>query len=72
MITKRLSEQNWLNRRGLSGEYDKALDLVLAMDEETIDEYYNRFEDLVTSTSDIGWGYHDALEDMFHNAFPEE
>jgi hypothetical protein len=52
--------------------YDKALDLVLTMDEETIDEYYNRFEDLVTSTSDIGWGYHDTLEEMFHNAFPEE
>ena len=52
--------------------YDKALDLVLTMDEETIDEYYNRFEDLVTSTCNIGWGYHDALEEMFHNAFPED
>ena len=52
--------------------YDKALDLVLTMDEETIDGYYNRFEDLVTSTSNIGWGYHDALDEMFHNAFPEE
>jgi len=56
----------------LARMYDKALDLVLTMDEETIDEYYNRFEDLVTSTSNIGWGYHDALEEMFHNAFPED
>lgn len=52
--------------------YDKALNLVLSMDEETIDEYYNRFDDLVTSTCNIGWGYHDALEEMFHNAFPED
>ena len=52
--------------------YDKALDLLLTMDEETIDEYYNRFEDLVTSTADIGWGYHDSLGEMFHNAFPDE
>ena len=52
--------------------YDKALDLVLTMDEKTQDEYYNRFEDLVTSTSDIGWGYHDALAEMFHNAFSED
>ena len=52
--------------------YDKALDLVLTMDEETINEYYNRFEDMVTSTSNIGWGYHDALGEMFHNAFPDD
>lgn len=52
--------------------YDKALHLVLTMDKETIDEYYDRFEDLVTSTSNIGWGYHDALGEMFHNAFPED
>ena len=52
--------------------YDKALHLVLTMDKETIEEYYDRFEDLVTSTGNIGWGYHDALGEMFHNAFPED
>jgi hypothetical protein len=52
--------------------YAKALDLVLTMDEEAIDEYYNRFEDLVTSTIDVSWGYHDSLEEMFYNAFPEK
>jgi len=52
--------------------YGKALDLLLTMDEETIAEYYNRFEDIVTSTINIGWGYHDSLAEMFHNAFPEE
>lgn len=51
---------------------DKALDLVHTMDEETIDEYFYRFEDLVIPTSGIGYGYHEALEEMFHNAFPED
>jgi hypothetical protein len=52
--------------------YEKALDLLLTMDEETIDEYYNRFDDLVTLTKDVGWGYHDSLAEMFYNAFPDE
>ncbi|MFZ4856020.1 MAG: hypothetical protein ACOYL3_06450 [Desulfuromonadaceae bacterium] len=52
--------------------YEKALDLLLTMDEETIDEYFNRFEDLVTLTKDVGWGYHDSLAEMFYNAFPDE
>lgn len=52
--------------------YCKALDLLLTMDEETIDDYYNRFEDMVTSTINVGWGFHDSLDEMFHNAFPEE
>ena len=52
--------------------YYKALNLVRTMDKATIDEYYDRFEDLVTSTSSIGWGYHDALEEMFRKAFPED
>lgn len=52
--------------------YKKAIDLLLTFDEETIDAYYNRFEKLVTSTENIGWGYHDSLADMFYEAFPEE
>lgn len=52
--------------------YEKAIKLLLTLDEETIDDYYDRFEDLVTSTSDIGWGFHDTLGDIFSEAFPEE
>ena len=52
--------------------YEKALRLVLTMGKETIDDYYDRFEDLVTSTRNMGWGYHDALREMFRNAFPED
>ncbi len=52
--------------------YEKAIKLLLTLDEETIDDFYGRFEDLVTSTSDIGWGFHDTLGDIFSEAFPEE
>ena len=49
-----------------------ATKLLLTLDEETIDDFYGRFEDLVTSTRDIGWGFHDTLGDIFSEAFPEE
>ena len=52
--------------------YEKAIKLLLTLDEETIDDFYDRFEDLVTSTQDIGWGFHDTLGDIFSEAFPEE
>ena len=52
--------------------YKKALNMLLTFDEETIAAYYDRFEKLVTSTENIGWGYHDSLADMFYEAFPEE
>lgn len=29
------------------------------LDEATIDDFYDRFDDLVSSTKDIGWGFHD-------------
>lgn len=52
--------------------YEKAIKLLLTLDETTIDEYHNRFEELVTSTRDIGWGFHDTLNGIFYEAFPEE
>lgn len=52
--------------------YEKAIKLLLTLDEATIDDFYDRFEDLVTSTSDIGWGFHDTLGEIFSEAFPEE
>ncbi|TWJ18927.1 hypothetical protein [Geobacter argillaceus] len=52
--------------------YEKAVKLLLTLDEAIIDDYYDRFEDLVISTQDIGWGFHDTLGDIFYEAFPEE
>jgi hypothetical protein len=52
--------------------FEKAIKLLLTLDEATIDEYYNRFEELVDSTTDIGWGFHDTLSEIFYEAFPAE
>ena len=52
--------------------YRKAIGLLQTFDKESIDEYHNRFERLVVSTKDIGWGYHDSLADIFYEAFPDE
>ena len=52
--------------------YEKAIKLLLTLDEKIVDEYYGRFEELVASTSDIGWGFHDTLSEIFYEAFPEE
>ena len=52
--------------------YEKAIKHLLTLDEATIDDFYDRFEDLVTFTQDIGWGFHDTLDDIFYEAFPEE
>ncbi len=52
--------------------YEKAIKLLLTLDEATIDDYCDRFEELVTSTRNIGWGFHDTLGDIFYEAFPEE
>ncbi len=52
--------------------YRKAIDLLQTFGKESIDEYCNRFERLVVSTKDIGWGYHDSLADIFYEKFPDE
>ena len=52
--------------------YEKATILLLTLDDATIDEYRDRFEKLVKSTRDIGWGFHDTLSEIFYEAFPEE
>jgi len=52
--------------------YEKAIKFLLTLDEATIDDFYDRFENLVTSTRNIGWGFHDTLGDIFYEAFPEE
>lgn len=51
--------------------YEKAIKLLLTLDDATIDDFYDRFEELVTSTRDIGWGFHDTLGAIFSEAFPE-
>ncbi len=52
--------------------YEKAIKLLLTLDEATIDEYRDRFKELVASTKNIGWGFHDTLSATFYEEFPEE
>ena len=51
--------------------YEKAIKLLLTLDEATIDEYRDRFKELVASTKNIGWGFHDTLSAIFYEEFPE-
>jgi hypothetical protein len=51
--------------------FQDAVDHLLLMEKEneSIDEYVMRLEEIVDSTSDIGWGYHDSLCDIYYKAF---
>ena len=55
----------------VEGCFQEAVDHLLLMEQqgEPIASYVKELEEIVDSTSDIGWGYHDALGDMFHSAF---
>lgn len=44
---------------------------VLTLSRERQDEFKNRLEAIMTSSSNIGWGYHDMLCDDYYRAFPE-
>ena len=40
--------------------------------EELIDKFSPRLRDIVSDTANIGWGFHDYLEEVFYNEYPEE
>jgi len=52
--------------------YEKALAQVQSLPEEENTILRKRLHDLVTSSSGMGWGYHDALCDLFFRTFPDE
>jgi len=45
--------------------YDKAIACLLKQDSTIIRSYLPRLRAIVDSSSDIGWGYHDALSDLY-------
>jgi len=51
--------------------FQKAVDQLLSMREKqkNIDRFVEALRGVVRSTSGIGWGYHDALSEMFCEAF---
>ncbi len=56
----------------LNRMYRKAIDKVLTLPEEERGEFQSRLEAIMTSSSNIGWGYHDMLCDDYYDAFPEK
>ena len=56
----------------LNRMYRRAIDKVLTLPEDARSEFQSRLEVIMTSSSNIGWGYHDALCDDYYNAFPED
>jgi hypothetical protein len=56
----------------LNRMYRRAIDKVLSLPEEQRDEFQGRLEAIMTSSSNIGWGYHDTLCDDYYEAFPED
>jgi len=56
----------------LNRMYRRAIKKVLSLREEQQQEFKDRLKDIMTSSSGIGWGYHDMLCDDYYSAFPEE
>lgn len=56
----------------LNRMYQRAIDKVLSLPEEQRIEFKDRLEAIMTSSSGIGWGYHDMLSDDYYEAFPED
>lgn len=54
----------------MEGMYEQVVQLIVK--EERVDEFYDRCYDVVTNTSDIGWGFHDALSSIFYECFGNE
>ncbi len=56
----------------LNRMYRRAIGKVLSLPEEQQGEFQGRLEAIMTSSSNIGWGYHDMLCDDYYEAFPDE
>lgn len=56
----------------LNRMYRRTISKVLTLSEERQNEFKDRLESIMTSSSNIGWGYHDILCDDYYDAFPED
>lgn len=52
--------------------YKRAIERVLSLPTEERDEFPDRLEEIMTSSGNIGWGYHDELHCDFYDAFPDD
>ena len=56
----------------LNRMYQRAIKKVLNLPEENQREFQDRLKEIMTSSSHIGWGYHDMLCEDYYSAFPEK
>ncbi len=56
----------------LNRMYRRAIERVCSLPEEHRDAFQERLETIMTSSVDIGWGYHDTLCDAYYSVFPKE
>ncbi len=56
----------------LNRMYQRAIVKVLSLPEEQQDEFRQRLKTIMTSSSGIGWGYHDTLAGDYYSAFPDD
>lgn len=56
----------------LNSMYQRAIDKVLSLPEKHQNKFKQRLKTIMTSSSGIGWGYHDTLADDYYRAFPED
>jgi hypothetical protein len=52
--------------------YKRAIEKVLSLPTGQSGEFRDRLEEIMMSSSGIGWGYHDELRNDFYEAFPED
>ncbi|MBI9082294.1 MAG: hypothetical protein JEZ11_01770 [Desulfobacterales bacterium] len=52
--------------------YRRSIQKILSLPKDEQSVYKDRLEKIMTSASDIGWGYHDMLSDEYYSAFPED
>ena len=56
----------------MNSMYKRAIDKVLSLPAKQQREFKRRLKEIMTSSSGIGWGYHDTLADDYFRAFPED
>jgi hypothetical protein len=49
--------------------YDKAIGKILSLKVNDQGQFIRRLKQIMDSSSGIGWGYHDDLCDLYHDAF---
>jgi hypothetical protein len=52
--------------------YRRVIDKVLSLPEESRADFRERLQEIMESSGNIGWGYHDALCADYSEAFPDD